>query len=212
MAVLPLTALSFHSEAGNEELGVSEKAKLVFPNMVLQGYAVGLPAPRLMASWLERFHLAVRKMHAAGVFHLDLHPNNAMFRIASSGDEVEDLVLIDFDSALSLEEDVVCQAVVDHIRKGRWDKAYPETLVADQPPPKEADWYFVAGILLGHLRGLTEDWVKGPDRAITLAGLKAVLEKERSLLETRVSALETSLVDGVEKLKALELVDGGVTL
>ena len=197
-------------------LFIPDKAYLVFHNLVAKGYTAGLPVKCHMASWLMQLHAAVTAMHSVGVVYLDLHPNNTKFKLGADS-AVEHVILIDFDSALPSSETgedrwLVRKDVVDHVHRGEWRKAYPDILEVGQPAPREADWFFIAAVLLGHLRGKAEGWVKGPGRAIALDQVKTLLEMERAGLLACIEDVRTGLADGVAKMRQLKMVDEGASL
>lgn len=209
--VMPLTALSFITVQGSQQLQVANQAILVFPNMVKKGFTVGLPAPQHMASWLRCLWTAVTRLHGAGVVHLDLHRNNTMFRLAADGAGVDKLMLIDLDSALLFKEDEVRQDVIDNVQRNEWRNAYPHGVLEEGGEALlKADWYFVAAVLLGHLRGRTEEWVKGTDganaRAVAIDDLRLYLEEHRDTLMKCLDDVQESLDAGVEIMKANGLV------
>jgi hypothetical protein len=213
VAALPMTMLSFASEAGTHRVMVDAKARFVFDNKAAEGYTVGVPAKAQMVAWLRLLHAAVTSLHKAGVVHLDLHPNNTMFKLKDG--EVAHVILIDLDSALVIDGAapmLVAQDVVDHVQRGAWRNAYPDVLVAGQPAPPEADWYFVGALLLAHLRGEAESWVKGPSRAVALDELKAMLEQNREALQACARAVRAGLQAGVENLRDAGLIEDGVGL
>lgn len=210
----PLTALTFISVAGSDELTTDTESRLIFDNFVCQGFVVGLPASVHMRSWLHCIHGAVRAMHDAGVVHLDLHPNNTLFRLGEGG--VADVCIIDLDSAFPLGSGPVDPLVLKHVQRNDWRNAYPiEHLTSnDDGPSPMADWYFVVAVLLAHLRGLTENWVQAeaPDRTIALDQLRDMLEENRSGLLNCCEAMAQDIDAAVDRLKELELIGEAAAL
>lgn len=84
--MLPVTRIT-HSADGKRV-----PSHFVFPRMV--EYDSGLPARNdLFDPWLVSLVAAVRRMHAAGVVHLDIHPHNTLHRVLEDGRV--DVLLID---------------------------------------------------------------------------------------------------------------------
>ena len=209
----PLTALALISTEGTHELTVDTESRLIFENLVTQGFVVGLPAAAHMRSWLDHMHAAVAAMHAAGVVHLDLHPNNTLFRLGENG--VEAVRIIDLDSAFPLGYGPVDPSVRQHVRRNAWRDAYPMShLPVDDEPSVLADWYFVVAVLLAHLRGLTDQWIEAeaPGRTIALDELRIMLEQERHLLLECCEAMKESVDDAVDRLKEVQLVEEDATV
>jgi hypothetical protein len=153
---------------------------------------------------------AVRRMHAAGVVHLDIHPHNTLHRVLEDG-RVE-VLLIDFDAAL-LQSQVTPKEVIDHVQRGDWASAYPSFLEQGVPPSPLIDWYFVAAIVLSHCVGESACWrLPATKQRPALDSLFRVLEKHRKMLEGvsewmkegRLSeVLETFKRDGVFEEESL---------
>lgn len=209
--VRPMTALSFIMAAGTNQLLPAPSTQLVFTNMVSKGFTVGIPAATHMRSWLQKLHTAIHAIHAAGVVHLDLHPNNTMFLLNADGTGLAQLVIIDFDSALPRDQ-TVRRNVIDHVWRGQWKDAYPTFLVADEPPPTSVDWYFLAAILFAHLREHAEAWCVQTStaphsrRAVALDKMREMLERERSRLEACVESMERGVDEAVEYMKSVGMV------
>eukprot|EP00961_Rhodomonas_salina_P225382 3047382-Rhodomonas_salina.1 len=71
---------------------------LVYPNMILEGFAVGVPhhGTETFEAYLRAVEKAVDAVHAAGVVHLDLYVSNIMHRVQDGTIEIK---IIDWDAA-----------------------------------------------------------------------------------------------------------------
>ena len=71
------------------EQRMQREDRLVFPNLGLAGFASGLPPVDdmdLRHAWLEAVVVALRKLHAAGYQHFDIHPDNVLWRAMKAVD------------------------------------------------------------------------------------------------------------------------------
>lgn len=193
-AVLPVTRIA-HKGMSDDETKL-EESRLVFPHLSAEGYTIGLPLLKEdFYSWLDAVQRAVNAMHKAGVVHMDLHPFNIMWRKAKN--DTIDIQLIDFDGSL-LKDELVPQALCDNVRSSPWCMAYPQLLVADQPPSEQIDAYFLAGIALAHTHDGDDAWriCNGAlDRVTAMAKFREFLEEHREALEKCCAAVLSSTAD-----------------
>jgi hypothetical protein len=106
-------------------------ASLVFRNIAVEGYRIGLPSTREQrAAFLDALEQTIRWLHDAGVVHLDLFLSNIMWKPAADGTGVL-IKLIDWDSVHFLNESL-SDHVRDHISKPRL------SLMGLQTPPSQA--------------------------------------------------------------------------
>lgn len=144
VVVFPLCIISGGAKAVEEgDDTVQERTRectfplLVYPNMVLEGFAVGVPHhdTETFEAYLRAVEKAVDVVHAAGVVHLDLYVSNIMHRVQNGTIEIK---IIDWDAAHLIGEppgsDRVKAALRGHRNRGatvvgvQHDREYVEAL------------------------------------------------------------------------------------
>jgi hypothetical protein len=96
VSCLPISIMSCRGNDGNAG------GKLVFKNLATETYRIGLPDDaRLRRTLLVEFQAAARKIHSAGVVHLDFYPSNIMWKVQNDSVQVK---IIDWDSVCEKDQ------------------------------------------------------------------------------------------------------------
>lgn len=140
--VLPAAVLMQRpvAEAGAGNAAVSWRPELALAFPRLDGFETGVPPPghAMRAAVLSALRDALRRIHRAGVVHVDLFAGNVLWRAAGDGAEVR---LVDFDAALELGQAVPETAREIVQRNGHLNSYDPALFEAGQVARPAFDWW-----------------------------------------------------------------------
>ena len=138
--ILPIAVLMQHPVEGS---GWSEGPSIVFPRWKNFFHGVPLAGVPLRGDVLAALRAALRRLHAAGVVHLDLFPGNILWRVAD-GTSVIELRLVDFDAAL-FSSQLIPERARDIVeRNGHTGSYHPDLFASGQRARPIFDWWHFA--------------------------------------------------------------------
>ena len=113
---------------------------MAFPMLI--GYSDGVPAPGdpLRPAVLAALRAALRRVHRAGIVHLDLFPGNILWARLGESEDVS-LRLVDFDAALEVGQRVPPAASTIVERNGHTGSYHPGLFEGDARAQVEFDWW-----------------------------------------------------------------------
>jgi serine/threonine protein kinase len=92
----------------------NEAAQIVFQNLEIDGYRIGVPgSEQLQVLFAVNLKAVVAAIHAAGLVHMDLHPSNIMWKEEGGAVKIK---IIDWDS-VQLIGQPHSQAIFDRLVK-----------------------------------------------------------------------------------------------